>query len=80
MEGEEEYICGGDKTQIQLYNRGYSIYRQDKEGNRFLLKEEQIPVAFMNIDKVAKYIRAWVQEDLGLALYLCDGGRDWQNI
>lgn len=80
LEKEEEYSCGMDKTQIQLYNRGYSIYRQDKEGNRFLLKGEQLPLAYMNIERVSKYIRAWVQEDLGLALYLCDSGRDWQNI
>lgn len=80
LEKEEEYSCGNKKTEVQLYNRGYSIYRQDKEGNRFLLKEEQIPISYMNIKKTSKYIRAWVQEDLGLALYLCDSGRDWQNI
>ena len=80
LEKEEEYFCGGSKTEIQLYNRGYSVYRQDKEGNRFLLKEEQLPLSYMNIEKTSKYIRAWVQEDLGLALYLCDSGRDWQNI
>ena len=80
LEEEEEYACMGNKTQIQLYNRGYSIFRQDREGNRFLLKEEQLPYAYMNIEKVSKYIRAWVQEDMGLALYLCDSGRDWQNI
>ena len=80
LEKEEEYSCGNRMTEIQLYNRGYSIYRQDREGNRFFLKEEQIPLSYMNIDKTSKYIRAWVRENLGLALYLCASGRDWQNI
>lgn len=80
LEKEEEYSCGQKETQIQLYNKGYSVFKQDKDGNRFLLKEEQLPISYMNIEKTSKYIRAWVQEDLGLALYLCDGDRDWQNI
>lgn len=80
LEKEEEYSCGIDKTQIQLCNRGCSIYRQDKEENRFLLKEEQLPLSYINIERVSKYIRAWVHEDWRLALYLCDSGRDWQNI
>lgn len=80
LEEEEEYACGQNKTILPLYNRGYSVFRQDRYGNRFLLKQEHIPNAYMNIEKTSKYIRAWVQEDMGLALYLCDSGRDWQNI
>ena len=63
-----------------MSNNNYCILRQDKEGNRFLRKEETSPTAYMNLEKTSQYIRAWVQNDLGLALYLCDGGGDWQNI
>ena len=79
-EEEEVYSCRQGKTEIQIYNNSYSIYRQDRDGNRFLWKEEQIPFSYMNVEKTSKYIRAWVQDDMGLALYLCDGGGDWQNI
>ncbi len=80
MNHEESYSYTQKRAEIQLYGSGYTIYRQDRDGNRFLWKEEQIPLAFMNIEKTAQYIRAWVQEDMGLALYLCDGGGDWHNI
>ena len=80
IEKEEIYSCVKGKTQIQLYSRSYFIFRQDRDGNRYLWKEEQIPLSYMNIEKTAKYIRAWVQNDFGLAFYLCDGGGDWQNI
>ena len=80
MEKEENYSCMKGKAQIQLYGSSYFIFRQDREGNRYLWKEEQLPLSYMNIEKTANYIRAWVQEDFGLAFYLCDGGGDWQNI
>ena len=80
IEEEEIYSCMKGKVRIQLYSSTYFIFRQDREGNRYLWKEEQIPISYMNIEKTAKYIRAWVQNDFGLALYLCDDGGDWQNI
>ena len=80
MKEEEIYFCTQNETQIQIYSNSYSIYKEDREGNRFLWKEEQIPFALMNVDKTAQYIRAWVSSDIGLALYLCDNDGDWQNI
>ena len=80
IEKEEVYSCMKGKAEIQLYHNSYSIFRQDRDGNRYLWKEDRIPFSYLNIEKTAKYIRAWVQNDAGLALYLCDGGGDWQNI
>ena len=80
LENEEVYPYKQGKAEIQLYNKNYCILRQDKEGNRFCLREDVIPVPYMNPEKTTQYIRAWVQNDLGLALYLCDAGGDWQNI
>ena len=80
MEKEEIYPCKQGKAEIRLYNNSYCILRQDKDGNRFLRKEEAAPTAYMSLEKTSQYIRAWVQNDLGLALYLCDGGGYWQNI
>jgi len=80
MEKEEIYPCKQGKAEIRLYNNSYCILRQDKDGNRFLRKEEDTPLAYMNLEKTAQYIRAWVQNDPGLALYICDGGVDWQSI
>ena len=65
---------------MNLYNNDYCILRQDKDGNRFLRTEDALPTAYMNLEKTSKYIRTWVRKDLGLALYLCSGGGDWQNI
>lgn len=79
-EKEEIYPCRQGKAEIQLYNNNYCILRQDKEGNRFLIREEIVPVSYMNPEITTQYIRAWLQNDLGLALYLCDGGGEWQNI
>lgn len=79
-EQEEIYPCRPGMAEIRLYNNSYCIFRQDKDGNRFLRKEDTEPTAYMNLDKTAQYIRAWVQNDMGLALYICDGGGDWQNI
>ena len=80
IEKEEIYPCKQGKAEIKLYNNSYCIFRQDRDGNRFLRKEETSPFSYMNLEKTSQYIRAWVQNDLGLALYLCDGGGDWQNI
>lgn len=80
LKEEASYTGSSKNIEIQLYSNSYIIYRQDKKGNRFLWKEEQLPLAFMNVEKTAQYIRAWVQEDLGLALYLCNDGGDCQNI
>ena len=80
MKEEAVYPCKQGKAEVLLYNDNYCIFRQDKEGNRFLKKEEVFPQSYMNPERTAQYIRAWVQNDLGLALYLCNNGGDWQNI
>lgn len=80
LKEEESYSAVSANTEIQLYSNSYTIYRQDKKGNRFLWRGQQRPLAFMNVEKTAQYIRAWVSSDLGLALYLCNDGGDCKNI
>ena len=80
LEQEESYSCGQERTLIRLYNKGYTIYKEDREGNRFLLREDQSPVSYMNMQKISQYIRSWVPDDMGLSLYVCSSGRDWHNV
>lgn len=77
---EEVYGPGHDGTRICLYDKEYLILRQDAKGNRFIVPSDTEVYAYMNVEKTSRYIRAWVQEDMGLALYLCEGSLDWQNI
>lgn len=77
---EEAYEPGHKNTKLCLYDKEYLILRQDEEENRFLVPEETQLQACMNVEMTARYIRAWVQENLSLALYLCDGSLDWQGM
>ena len=78
--GEEIYPCKQGRAEIQLYNNRCCIFRQDKDENRFLIREEVIPSSYMNQEITVGYIGMLVQNDPGLALYMCDAEEGWQNI
>ncbi len=80
MQEEEVYPLGSKDIPVQIYSGDHIVFRQDSMGNRFLLEDESIITPCANQEVVANYIRAWVQDSYGLALYLCDGNVEWQNI
>lgn len=78
---EEEIFCGSKETlSIPIYTKNYFLFREDREGNRFLWKEDNRPVAYMDINNISRRVMKWVQDSLGLALCVCSGNGEWQNI
>lgn len=80
LQEEEVYETGRQQTEIRLYDKEYLILKQDAQGNRFLVSAEHPVIPCMNLEKTVKYVRAWVQEDLGLALRVGEGSLGWQSI
>ncbi|MBR5596358.1 MAG: hypothetical protein IKW30_03010 [Lachnospiraceae bacterium] len=80
LQEEDVYLPGHKNTYVQIYDKDYIVLREDRKGNRFLVQEAEQLQACTNIEKTAGYIRAWVQDSYGLALYLCDGNVESESI
>lgn len=79
LQEEDGYLPAHKNTYVQIYDRDHIVLRQDRRGNRFLLQEETLQ-ACTDIEKTARYIRAWVQDSYELALYLCQGNVGAESI
>ena len=77
---EERYAGTKHRMAVPICNRDYVLFREDKEGNRFVRKEEEKPVSYIDLNMAAKPMTKWCQDSLAMALYLCTGNQEWQNI
>lgn len=77
---EEQYSKTGDRMVMPVYTRDYVLLREDKRGNRFVKKDSEKPVSYIDLNMAAKPMTKWGQDSLAMALYLCTGNREWQNI
>lgn len=79
---KEEITCPfvGGKAKLPLYGGDYTLLFEDKWGNRFA-PEERYPVReYLPVDILAKEVRPFVREHLGLDLFFCGDSREGVTV
>ncbi|MBQ9991004.1 MAG: hypothetical protein IJP31_08705 [Lachnospiraceae bacterium] len=68
------------RARLPLFGKNYLLFRENRWGERFLVKEEEHPSAFVDLDSLSKCLGTYTCDDLGLALYCCEEKGGWQPV
>ncbi|MGN1315013.1 MAG: DUF5717 family protein [Lachnospiraceae bacterium] len=80
LEEESHYDFHQGMTKVVLMGRNYLLFREDSEGQRFLIPREEYPKAFFSLSALTEKVGGRIPRELGAALYLCEEQGGWQPV